>query len=296
MSVDDESGAAALGSSRPAARIRGLRKVYGGVVALHGLDLDVVPGSVVGLIGPNGAGKTTAVRCIAGLLKPDSGEVSIAPSSTPGKSPVAIAAQEIELYPGLPVKMNLTFFSELSGVADAERVLAELTEELELGPLLGKLPKDLSIGQQRLVHVAAALVATPELLLLDEPTAALDVGARETLLAAVARRRAAGVAVLLSSHQLQEVETTCDSIVMINHGEVIAAGNVDDLIGEHGGGRIELTVDGKVEVVDGDDVAAAIDQVMATGGRLEAVNVIKPSLETVFMSLTGMRSTDVEAS
>ncbi|MFD1939805.1 ABC transporter ATP-binding protein [Nonomuraea mangrovi] len=296
MSVDDESGEAALASTRPAARVRGLRKTYGDVIALQGLDLDVMPGSVVGLIGPNGAGKTTAVRCMAGLLKPDSGDVGIAPSRTPGRSPVAIAAQEIELYPGLPVETNLIFFGHLSGVENAEEVLAELAVELELGPLLGKLPKDLSIGQQRLVHVAAAMVAVPDLLLLDEPTAALDVGSRETLFAAVARRREAGVAVLLSSHQLQEVEATCDSIVMINHGEVIAAGDVDDLIGKHGGGQIEMTVDGTVQVVQGDDIAAAIAQVTAGGGRLEAVNVIKPSLETVFINLTGMRSMDVEAS
>ncbi|MFI6599338.1 ABC transporter ATP-binding protein [Nonomuraea sp. NPDC050536] len=296
MSVDDETGADAPAPPQPAARIRGLRKTYGDVVALQGLDLDVVPGSVVGLIGPNGAGKTTAVRCIAGLLKPDAGEVSIAPSTTPGKSPVAIAAQEIELYPGLSVETNLIFFSRLSGVGNVEEVLAELTAELALESLLGKLPKDLSIGQQRLVHVAAALVAMPDLLILDEPTAALDVGARGMLLDAVARRRSEGVAVLLSSHQLQEVETACDSIVMINHGAVIAVGDVDDLIAKHGGGRIEMTVDGEQRVVDGDDVAAAIAQVTAGGGRLEAVNVVKPSLETVFMSLTGMRSTDVEAS
>lgn len=296
MSVDDESGAAVPASARPAARVRGLRKTYGDVIALKGLDLDVLPGSVVGLIGPNGAGKTTAVRCMANLLKPDSGELDIAPSRTQGRSPVAIAAQEIELYPGLSVTTNLTFFGHLAGVDTAEEVLAELATELELEPLLGKLPKDLSIGQQRMVHVAAALMAMPDLLLLDEPTAALDVGSRELLFAAIARRREAGVGVLLSSHQLQEVEDTCDSIVMVNHGEVIAAGDVDDLIGKHGGGQIELTVDGVPQVIEGDDIAAAIAQATAGGGRLEAVNVIRPSLETVFINLTGMRSTDVEAS
>lgn len=100
--------ARALASTKPAAHVRGLWKTFGDVVALQQLDLDIAAGSVVGLIGPNGAGKTTTARCIAGLLKPDAGEASIAPSSTPGKSPLAIATQEIELYPGLPAATNLT--------------------------------------------------------------------------------------------------------------------------------------------------------------------------------------------
>jgi ABC-2 type transport system ATP-binding protein len=139
-------------------------------------------------------------------------------------------------------------------------------------------------------------MATPQLLLLDEPTAGLDIGARAGVLAAVTRRRSAGVAVLLSSHQLQDIEAVCDSVVMINRGEVIADGRVDDLIAQYGGARIEVTVDGTVHVVDGEDVPAAIAQVTAGGGRVDAVNVIKPSLEAVFLTLTGMRGMDAEGS
>jgi ABC-2 type transport system ATP-binding protein len=289
-------GAADLASIRPAARVRGLHKTYGDVVALGGLDLDIAPGSVMGLIGPNGAGKSTAVRCIAGLLKPDAGEIEIARSGRPGTTPLAIATQEIELYPGLPAQTNLTFFARLSGVHDPEALLAEVTAELELEALLDKRPVDLSIGQQRLVHVAAAFMSSPHVLLLDEPTAALDIKARAAVLKAVTRRGQAGVAVLLSSHQLHDIEAVCDSVTLINHGEVIAHGRVDDLVAEYGGARIEVTVDGKTQVIDGEDVSAAIAQVTAGGGRVEAVEVIKPSLEAVFLTLTGMRDLNAEGS
>lgn len=282
-------GAVDLASTRPAARVRGLHKSYGDVVALRGLDLDIAPGSVMGLIGPNGAGKTTAVRCIAGLLRPDSGEVDIAGGDRPGSTALAIATQEIELYPGLPARTNLTFFARLAGVRDADALLAEVTAELDLEPLLDKKPVDLSIGQQRLVHVAAALMSSPRVLLLDEPTAALDIKARAAVLEAVRRRGEAGVAVLLSSHQLRDIEAVCDSVVLINHGEVIADGRVDDLIARYGGARVEVTVDGRTQVIDGEDVTAAIAQVTAGGGRVESVEVIKPSLEAVFLTLTGMR-------
>lgn len=296
MSVENAVGEAALSPGRPAAQVRGLRKSYGDVVALVGLDLDLVPGSVLGLIGPNGAGKTTAARCLAGLLRPDAGSVHVASSSTPGRSALAIATQEIELYPGLTVKTNLGFFSRLSGVEDVDRVVAEVADELGLEPLLGDTPRSLSTGQQRLVHVAAALVALPQVLLLDEPTAALDVGARTTVLEAVERRRDDGVAVLLSSHQLRDIEATCDSVVMVNQGEVIVSGRVDDLVAEYGNARVEVTVDGAVQIIEGGDVAAAIAQATANGGQVDAVNVIKPSLEAVFLTLTGVRGFDVEES
>jgi ABC-2 type transport system ATP-binding protein len=288
-SLEDPMEALTLAPSRSAVRVRGLRKSYGDVVALQDLDIDIASGSVVGLIGPNGAGKTTAALCIAGLLKPDAGEVSFARPLKPGRSPLAIATQEIALYPGLSAATNLSYFGRLSGVTNVAQMLAEVAAELDLEPLLDKLPKDLSIGQQRAVHVAAALMATPNLLLLDEPTAGLDVVARAAVLAAVTRRRSAGIAVLLSSHQMLDIEAVCDEVVMVNEGRVIAAGRVDDLVARHGGARIEVTVDGKVRVVDGEDVPAAITQVTAHGGRVESVEVIKPSLEAVFLSLTGIR-------
>ena len=151
-----------------------------------------------------------------------------------------------------------------------------------------------SIGRQRQVHVAAALIAMPQLLLLDEPTAALVVTGPAAVLAAVTRRRSVGVGVLFSSHQLRDIEALYDSVELINQSEVIAASCVDDLIARYGGAQIEVTVDRTVEVVDSEDVLAAIAQVTAGGSRVEAVNVITPSLEAVFLTLTGMRGMDAE--
>jgi ABC-2 type transport system ATP-binding protein len=295
MSEERSWGTVTTDSAEPAARVRGLRKSYGDVMALRSLDLDIASGSVVGLIGRNGAGKTTATRCIAGLLTPDAGEVRVARNKIAGRPSVAIATQEIELYPGLSAATNLTFFGRLAGLDDVARTVAEVAAELGLASLLDQVPRTMSIGQQRLVHVAAALMSQPQLLLLDEPTAALDVTARSAVLAAVTRRGAAGMGVLFSSHQLRDIEAVCDSVVLIDEGKVIAAGRVDELIAEYGGARIEVTVDGKVEVVVGEDIPAAIAQVSSGGGRVEAVNVVKPSLEAVFITLADIRGLDGES-
>jgi ABC-2 type transport system ATP-binding protein len=257
------------------------------VVALAGLDLAVRAGTILGLVGPNGAGKTTAIRCIAGLLHPDRGTVRIAGPAGARRPPIGLAAQEIELYPGLSARENLVFLGRLNGAPDVERTLADLAAELELGPLLGARVLDLSVGQQRLVHVAAAMMHPSPLLVLDEPTAALDVGARAAVLEALRRRRAAGTAVLFSSHYLKEVEEVCDEVVVLDRGRVIAAGPVAELIERDGAGRVEVTVDGEVLVVDGGDVAAAIARAGERGGRIEAVRVVPPSLEAVFLSLSG---------
>jgi ABC-2 type transport system ATP-binding protein len=295
MSEERSWGTVTTDSAEPAARVRGLRKSYGDVMALRSLDLDIASGSVVGLIGRNGAGKTTATRCIAGLLTPDAGEVRVARNKIAGRPSVAIATQEIELYPGLSAATNLTIFGRLAGLDDVARTVAEVAAELGLASLLDQVPRTMSIGQQRLVHVAAALMSQPQLLLLDEPTAALDVTARSAVLAAVTRRGAAGMGVLFSSHQLRDIEAVCDSVVLIDEGKVIAAGRVDELIAEYGGARIEVTVDGKVEVVVGEDIPAAIAQVSSGGGRVEAVNVVKPSLEAVFITLADIRGLDGES-
>lgn len=286
-------------TSRTDARLEvtALRKCYGDVVALDSLDLSINAGAMLGLVGPNGAGKTTAIRCIAGLLDPDAGSVRVDGRHPRQLSkPIGVATQETELYPGLSTQDNLTFFGKLNGAADIKAALSSLVEELDLGPILSERVGSLSIGQQRLVHVAAALVSSPRLLLVDEPTAALDVAARSAVLDALARRRDLGTSILFSSHYLKEIEESCDDVVILLHGKVIASGAVGELIGRHGGARVEVTVDGKDLIFEGSDVAAAIAIARDRGSAIEAVRVVPPSLEAVFLSLADVSVSEMRAS
>jgi ABC-2 type transport system ATP-binding protein len=270
-----------------------LKKAFGDTIALAGVSFRVESGQVMGLLGPNGAGKTTTVSCVTGVLAPDAGRIRIGGAEL-GEDPIGakrsmgVAAQAIALYPDLSVDTNFRFWGELNGLAGSalRDSIGEVAERLELGDKLRKRVRDLSIGQQRLVHVATALLPRPPLLILDEPTAGLDVGARALLLSFLADIARSGVAMLYSSHYLKEVEDLCDEVVMLDRGEVIARGSVRHLIEAHGKGRIELIVDGEVHIEVGTDIPTAVD-LARSRGSVESVRVVSPSLEAVFIDLTG---------
>jgi len=275
--------------------VGGLRKAYEGVVAVDALDLKVAAGTALGLMGPNGAGKSTTVGCICGLVRPDAGSVSIgghdvASDAIGARRLLGVAAQEIALYPDMTVATNLRFFGEVSGASpgDAAATVLWLAERLELRNKLGRRVRDLSVGQRRLVHVAAAMVHRPALLVLDEPTAGLDVSARTLLLALLRDVVADGTALLYSTHYLQEIEDLCSEALVLHEGHMLAAGSVASLIDRHGEGRVEVTVDGEVHVTEGADVATAV-ALAGRNGAVERVDVVPPSLEAVFLSLTGTR-------
>jgi ABC-2 type transport system ATP-binding protein len=273
--------------------IEGLRKAFGDTVALDGVSFSVEQGQVMGLLGPNGAGKTTAVSCVTGVLAPDAGEIRIDGTeltSDPisAKASMGVAAQSISLYPDLPVETNFRFWGDLNGLSRAALASAidDVAERLDLGDKLRKRVRDLSVGQQRLVHVATALLHRPPLLILDEPTAGLDVGARALLLSLLDDIARSGVALLYSSHYLKEVEDLCDDVVMLDRGEVLARGSVAALIAAHGKGRVEMVVDGEVHIEVDTDVPTAVD-LARNRGAVESVRVVSPSLEAVYIDLTG---------
>lgn len=274
--------------------VNNIRKRFGDIDALAGLSFNVGSGSILGLVGPNGAGKTTAIRCITGLLKPDEGRVEISDSSgRPFTDVMALASQDIGLYPGLTARDNLEFFGRLDGRSPLVERLDQVSGELDLTPILESTVGNLSTGQQRLVHVAASLITRPALLILDEPTAALDVGSRSAVLDAVRARRAAGTTIVFSSHYLDEIQEVCDHVVMLEEGTVLASGSVEELIEAHGGARVEVTVDGELHRYEGADVTAAIDQAQVLG-PIESLEVIPPSLKAAFLSLTGRSGAEIE--
>ncbi|MEU6298698.1 ABC transporter ATP-binding protein [Streptomyces erythrochromogenes] len=301
--------------TEPALAMRGITKRYGPVTALHEVDLDIAPGEIVGLLGHNGAGKTTLMSIVAGLLRPDNGQVRVL-----GKDPVrepdearrglGLAPQELGIYPPLTVRQNLLFFTELAGLRGraAERRIEEVAEPLDLTGLLGRRAGRLSGGEQRRVHTAIALVHRPPLLLLDEPTAGVDVQTREKLLSMVRTLAAGGVAVCYSTHYLPEVETLEGSVAVLSGGRMVARGTLKELIRQYGDSGVELTFsggppdlhldwpvmrDGKVLRITVEQPHLAVPRVMEAlgdaAGELVNLRVVHPSLDSVFLRVTGRR-------
>ncbi|MEU3059860.1 ABC transporter ATP-binding protein [Streptomyces subrutilus] len=295
--------------------LRGVGKRYGSVTALDDVSLDIAEGEVVGLLGHNGAGKTTLMSLVAGLLRPDAGEIEVlgvSPVREPRRARLGLglAPQELGVYPPLTVRQNLRFFAELAGLRrrEAERRIEEAAAPLGLTDLLERRVGRLSGGEQRRVHTAMALLHRPRLLLLDEPTAGVDVETRARLIAHVRELAAAGTAVCYSTHYLGEVEDLGASAAVLDHGRLVARGTVTDLVRDHGEGAVELTfsgappplrvpwpvtrADGTLRVHAREPHLAAPEVLAALGDslpRLVNLRVLRPSLETVFLALTGQR-------
>ncbi|MDX1657520.1 MAG: ABC transporter ATP-binding protein [Nitriliruptorales bacterium] len=296
--------------------IRGLRKAYGEVVALAGVDLDVPRGRIVSLLGPNGAGKTTLVSIVSGLRHADAGTVRVGDVDAlrhpqQARQLIGLAPQELGLYPILTVRRNLQVFGELYGLrgTELESRIGETAAALGVDPLLDRKAGELSGGQKRRVHTAIALLHRPPLLLLDEATVGADIETRGELLGLVRRLAHEGkAAVLYTTHYLHEVEELGATVVIIDEGRVIAAGGVEDLIAEHAQPVVEVAFDGQAPLIDvsapyeveddrirvpsGEPARTAATLLASLGSdadRVRSVEIVRPSLEAVYLALTGKR-------
>ena len=223
-----------------------VRKSYRGRQALHGVSLDLFSGELLGFFGPNGAGKTTMIRCIGGLLKPDSGQI-VLHKQNQVPSRLGVVPQSLAIYPDLTVEQNLRVFGKLEGVP--RRELSErISNVLNWAALTERrrsLTKTLSGGMQRRLNIACSVLHQPNVLLLDEPTVGVDPQSRERIYDMIRDLADRGSAVLLTTHQLDEVETRCDRVVIIDHGLIVASGTLSELIGQSIGKphRVSLTFD-----------------------------------------------------
>ena len=287
----------------------GLTKIYPGgrasppLRAVDGIDFAVRPGEVFGFLGPNGAGKTTTIRMLTGLTRPTSGSARIigfdlASEVTQIKKRIGVVPEASNLYDELSALDNLVFSMQLYGVPRRERrPRAEaLLERFRLGEKRDAPFAKLSRGMKRALTVAAALAHRPPLIFLDEPTTGLDVMSARSLRQMIAGLRDEGVTIFLTTHYLEEADRLCDRIAVIVRGRIVALDTVEALKA----GADQTTI---VEVVladskgglekkriESDDVEATVRHALADAGghRLVAVNTLRPSLEDVFVRLTGL--------
>jgi ABC-2 type transport system ATP-binding protein len=225
--------------------VRGLVKRFGPVTAIAGIDLEVQPGEVVGLLGPNGAGKTTTLHAVLGLVTPNAGEIrlfgrDISRHRTEVLSRVNFAAGYINLPGALTVEENLLTFARMYALAKPRARVAEVIELLDLAEMRHRRLRLLSSGQQTRVQLGKALLNEPELLVLDEPTASLDpdIGDRVRQLL-LGWARAAGSAMLITSHNMLEIERMCDRIAFMQAGRIVATGSASELATAYGVGDLE---------------------------------------------------------
>jgi ABC-2 type transport system ATP-binding protein len=213
--------------------LNGLRRSYGSIVALDDLSFQVPAGRVVGFLGPNGAGKTTTMRAIFGLTELDAGSVrwNGAPIGQAERRRFGYMPEERGLYPGMRVGEQIEYLGRLHGLdaADASAATATWLERLEIADRRGSKVETLSHGNQQRVQLAAALVHQPELLVLDEPLSGLDPTGIDAIGKVLVDQARAGCCVLLSSHQLDQVEDLCEQVTIIDHGRLVASGTVDEL-------------------------------------------------------------------
>ncbi len=295
-------------------RIAGLRKSYGDVEALRGVDLDVADGEVVALLGPNGAGKTTLVSIVCGLRTADAGAVEVGgidalSRSREARALIGLAPQDTGIYPVVSVRQNLSLFGELAGVQrrDLTRRVDEVAEALDITDLLDRQAGKLSGGQKRRVHTAIAFMHRPRLLMLDEATTGADVETRSHILNLVRHLADEGSAVVYSTHYLAEVTAlTGATVAILDGGEVIARGDVEALVAAHAEPSLDLsfhgpaprldrpdttTVDERRLRVTAPDPAATLVDVLPglPSGSLASVEIVRPDLEAVYLALTGRR-------
>jgi ABC-2 type transport system ATP-binding protein len=306
---------------------RGLRKSYGPRVVLDGLDLAAHAGEVVGLLGPNGAGKSTTLGILATHLKPDSGDIRIAgidcrvQASTVRRF-LGFVPQRIALYPSLSGIRNIELFARMHGLdrRTARKRALRMLEEVGLSERSRDPVETLSGGMQRRLNLACGLVHHPSVVLLDEPTVGIDPQSRENILEIVRKIAIENhVAVIYSTHYMEEVERLCNRVLLIDHGKVVASGTVNGVIALAGGHpRIEITfrrppasgwMDGlstitditavndlatNVEpdcvvlaLADPADTGRIFERANASGGEVLEFNVHAPNLSDAFIALTG---------
>ena len=298
----------------PAISLRGVCKRYGDLQALSDVSFDIQQGEFFGLLGPNGAGKSTLISAIAGLIKLNSGTISIIGSDVENdyrqaRMNLGVVPQEIVIDPFFTVRETLQFQSGYFGLRDNEQWISELLDQLGLSEKADSNMRKLSGGMKRRVLIAQALVHKPQVLVLDEPTAGVDVELRQSMWRFVRRLNKEGHTIVLTTHYLEEAEELCDRIAIINKGRLLALETKKDLLARGLGSKLLVRATHSIETIpleyqdritrlegnevelaihrDSDSIMDVLDRLRAASISIDYVSVLSDSLEDVFVKMTG---------
>ncbi len=292
-----------------------LHKSYAKQVALAGVSFEVDKATIFGLLGPNGAGKTTTINILCGLLKPDSGSVSLNGKSDPTRMDVraklAAVPQSLAIYEELSARANLRFFGRIYGLT-----YKQLHQRVEYCLNLAGLQKrdkqpaaKFSGGMKRRLNLACSLVNDPDIILLDEPTAGVDAQSRNSIFDTIDSFKTAGKTIVYTTHYMEEAQRICDKVAILDYGKILAIGSVGDLITAHGGpSHIEAEFQQPVEDIENisgyiegqkaqlnDNILRfettnpmeSLARLNQSGRRFNSLTVDTANLEDVFLNLTG---------
>ncbi len=272
--------------------VRGLRKSYGALEAVRGVDFDVERGEVFGLLGPNGAGKTTTVEILEGYRKRDGGSVEVlgtdpALAGSGWREQIGVVLQSSAMYETLTTAESLRLFA---GYYSSPRPVDDVVELIGLRDQRDQVVRRLSGGQRRRLDLGLALVGDPELIFLDEPTTGFDPHARRQAWETLRSLRGLGKTIVLTTHYLDEAERLADRVAVLRRGEVVAVGPPADLIGAAPATEIRYRENGREVVLETDSPTRVLHELtakaIAENRELEGLVVRRPSLEEVYLTLT----------
>lgn len=289
--------------SGPLLQVLNASKSYGSFQALRGATFYVRRGELLGMLGPNGAGKTTLIRAICGRHQLDSGGIMLneKPMDRDQRARLGFVPQDLAVYPDLTAEQNLYVFGRLHGVR-GELLVRRVQQALQWTRLADRrhsFAGTFSGGMQRRLNIACGVLHDPDLLLLDEPTVGVDPQSRERIFDMLNELTKRGTSVLLTTHQLDEVQTRCDRIVIIDQGRVVASGTLEELISSTVGHARQLTLQLRsgpqarqaTQTMELPNVARDLPQVLShaekKGVQIDHLTVKAPSLQDVFLHLTG---------
>lgn len=299
----------------------GLKRGFGDLIAVDGVSFQVDQSETYGLLGPNGAGKTTTISMVAGLLSADAGTVTVAgrqvtTRSVDAKAAIGLVPQDVAVYPDLTARENIRFFGRLYGMgsSDLSRRTDEVLEIIGLQDRADDRVEEYSGGMKRRLNIGIGLLHEPQLLILDEPTVGVDPQSRNAILENVERLGRHGMAVIYTTHYMEEAERLCDRVGIIDSGKLVAEGTRRELIGLVGSSdRVRLVASGNLDaatervlsipsvqraarsedgieiVVEdaGDVITEILAAVTGAGVAVGTVDIDEPNLEDVFLHLTG---------